>query len=128
MAGNPYCFNRKTFDALPKDLKRLYYNLERIHSQMAAEAYDYADKQALDIMQKAGIQTITLPPQEMARWKAAVEPLWEEFIAKNEAKGLPARAMVKDLRALSAKYSTWTPGQIMKQVREHPISGIIDGM
>jgi hypothetical protein len=95
---------------------------------MGAEGYDYADKQALDIMKKAGIQTITLPPQELARWKAAVEPLWEEFIAKNEAKGLPAKELVKDLRALSAKYSTWTPGQIMKQVKKNPIPGIIDGM
>ena len=128
LSFNPYCLNRKTFDALPKDLKRLLYNLERIQSQMSAEGFDYGDKQAQVIMQKAGIQTITLPPQEMARWKTAVEPLWEDFIAKNEAKGLPAKELVKDLRALSVKYSTWTPEQMMRQVREHPISGIIDGM
>ena len=128
MAATTYCLNRKTFDALPKDLKRLYYNLERIQSQMTAEAYDYAEKQGQVIMQKAGVETITLPPQEMARWKVAIEPLWEDFIAKNEAKGLPAKELVKDLRALSVKYSTWTPEQMMRQVREHPISGIIDGM
>ena len=128
LAATPYCLNRKTFDNLPKDLKRLFYNLERINSQMAAEGYDYADKQALDIMHKAGVETITLPPEELARWKTAVEPLWEEFITKNEALGLPARQLVKDLQALSQKYSNWTPEQFMKQVKEHPIPGIIDGM
>jgi TRAP-type C4-dicarboxylate transport system substrate-binding protein len=128
LAATPYCLNRKTFDGLPKDLKRLFYNLERINSQMAAEGYDYADKQALDIMRKAGIETIVLPPAELGRWKTAVEFLWEEFISKNEAKGLPAKELVNNLRTLSAKYFTWTPDQIMMHVKENPIPGIIDGM
>lgn len=128
LSSNPYCLNRKTFDAMPPDMKKLLYRLERIAPQLAAQAYEDGDEQARDIMKKAGVQTIILPPEELARWKAAVEPLWEEFIAKNEAKGLPAKAMIKELRELSAKYSTWTPEQIMKHVKDKPIHGIIDGM
>jgi hypothetical protein len=84
--------------------------------------------EARNIMKKAGIQTITLPPEEMKRWKVTVMPVWEEFVKKNEAKGLPAAQLVKDLKALSKKYEPWTSQQFMKQVIEHPIHGIIDGM
>lgn len=69
----------------------------------------------------------TLPPQEMARWQAAVDPLWQKFIDENEAAGRPAKALVADLRALSKKYAGWTPEQLMKEVTEHPVHGIIDG-
>jgi len=54
-----------------------------------------------------------------------VEPLYEEFIKENE--GLPAREMVKEMRAMSKKYHDWTQEQLMKEVMEHPIRGIIDG-
>jgi TRAP-type C4-dicarboxylate transport system substrate-binding protein len=128
IAGIPYCFNRKTFEALPPDLKRLLYNGLRRYAQIAAAAYEEEDLEARNIMKKAGIQTITLPPEEMKRWKVTVMPVWEEFVKKNEAKGLPAAQLVKDLKALSKKYEPWTSQQFMKQVIEHPIHGIIDGM
>jgi TRAP-type C4-dicarboxylate transport system substrate-binding protein len=128
IAGIPYCLNRKTFDNLPKDLKRVFYNMLRRLVIMEAIAYEEEDLEARNIMKKIGIQTITLPPQEMERWKSAIDPLWEDFIAKNEALGLPARQLVKDLRALSTKYAPWTPDQFIKHVTDDPLPGIIDGM
>jgi ribosomal protein S13 len=75
-----------------------------------------------------GMRIHQLDPKEMERWRAAVEPLWEEFIQENEAKGLPARQLVADLRALVKKYESWTVDQLMKEVVENPVRGIIDGM
>lgn len=128
VAPVPYCLNRKTFDNLPPDLKRLLYNLLRQMSQKSAAGYEEEGEKAQDVMVKSGIEVVTLPPKEFERWRAAVEPLGEEFTSKYEAEGLPAKQLVKDLRALSQKYSTWTPEQLLKQVREHPTAGIIDGM
>ena len=128
IAGIPYCLNRKTFDNLPKDLKRVFYNMLRKLVIMEAIAYEEEDLEARNIMKKIGIQTITLPPQEMERWKATVMPVWEDFVKKNEAKGLPAGPLVQEMKTLAQKYAPWTPEQFLKQATEHPIHGIIDGM
>jgi hypothetical protein len=74
------------------------------------------------------VEIISLSPAEFAKAQKMVEPLWEEFIKKNEAKGAPAKQMVEDFRSLSQKYSSWTPQQLMKKVTDEPIRGIIDGM
>ncbi|MBW2545580.1 MAG: TRAP transporter substrate-binding protein DctP [Deltaproteobacteria bacterium] len=127
-AGIPYCLNRKTFDNLPDGLKRTFYNAQRILAQMAGQGYENADVEAREIMKKKGIEFITLEPEELERWKALVEPTWEAFIKENEALGLPARDLIRDLRELTKKYSTWTPEQIMEHVTKNPVHGIIDGM
>lgn len=126
--ANAWAFNRKTWDSLPTSVKRYMYDMQRRLSMMYGIEFDRQDAASREILEKRGIKIIKLPPEEMARWKAAVEPLWEEFIQENEAKGLPARALVKDLRALSDKYASWTPEQLMKEVTDNPIPGIIDGM
>ncbi len=124
--GIPYCMNRKTFDALPNDLKRFFYNKLRQAAQMTSGAYEIADRAAREKMIEAGVERITLPPEELQKLRDAVAPLWDDFIATNEAKGLPARQFVQEMRALTAKYASWSPEQIMQEVVEHPVQGIID--
>ena len=126
--ANQMAFNRKTFDNLPKGVKRTFYNQLRRLSPILGEAYEGGDAADRSIIVKSGVKVITLPPEELTRWKDAVEPLWEEFIAENEAPGLPAKQLVQDLRSLTKKYSSWTKEQFMKEAIEHPLGGIIDGM
>ncbi len=123
--ANALALNRKFFDNLPPEVKRFMYNMMRRLTQIAGNAYDNEDILARKVITDQGIEVIKLPPQEVERWKAAVEPLYEEFIKENE--GLPARELVKEMRALSQKYSSWTQDQLMKDVMERPIRGIIDG-
>ena len=126
--GTPYCLNRKTFDRLPPDLKKVFYNSLRVLSQLSAHGYMSGDEYARTVMEKNGVETITLSTDEFARWRSAVEPIWEQFIAENEARGLPAGQLTKDLKALVEKYADWAPQQFMEQVEQNPIGGIIDGM
>ena len=123
--GIPYCMNKKTFDALPPDLKVFFYNKLRQGCQIASGSYEIADKAALAEMLKAGVERIIMAPEEVEKCRKAVEPMWQEFVDKNEAKGLPAKALVKELRELDKKYSTWTPDQIFEYVTKKPIQGII---
>lgn len=126
--ANSWAFNKKTFDSYPPEVKRFLYNMQRRLSMMYGIEFHRQDQLSRPILEARGIKVTKLSQQELARWKAAVEPLWEEFIKENEAKGLPARALVKDLHTLSAKYSSWTPEQFMKDVTENPVRGIIDGL
>jgi TRAP-type C4-dicarboxylate transport system substrate-binding protein len=123
--ANALALNRKFFDNLPSEVKRFMYNMMRRLSQIAGNAYDNEDIINRKVIVDRGIEVIKLSPQEMAKWKHAVEPLYEEFIKENE--GLPARELVNEMRALSQKYSGWTQEQLMKEVMEHPVHGIIDG-
>lgn len=122
----PTCMNKKAFDGLPKDLKRVLYNSLRKLNQIAPAGYNANDKDAMDEMKKAGVEVITFSPDEFATAKKLVEPLWEEFATKNAALG--GKQLVQDLRSLNQKYSSWTPEQLMKEVTNKPLPGIIDGM
>jgi TRAP-type transport system periplasmic protein len=125
--ANAWAFNRKTFEGMPKPVQRFMYDMMRRLSMMYGIEFDHQDVLSRQKFVDSGMQIQTLSPQEMARWKAAVEPLWQKFIDENEAAGRPARALVADLRALTEKYATWTNEQLMKDVVEHPMPGIIDG-
>jgi TRAP-type C4-dicarboxylate transport system substrate-binding protein len=127
-AGVPFALNRKWFDALPKDLKKVFYDSMRICSQVAAMGFEATDEVARKQMEKAGVKTIDFSPTERKAFQDAISPVWNTFVAENEKLGLPAKKLVEDLKALSEKYSTWTPQQIIKLTMEKPISGMIDGM
>jgi TRAP-type C4-dicarboxylate transport system substrate-binding protein len=123
-----YAFNRKTFDSFPPEVKRFMYAMLRRLNQMSGNSFDEHDLLSRKVIEEMGVKVIKPPPEELAKWKTAVEPMWEEFIKENEAKGLPARQLVADLRALTKKYETWTPGQLMQHAVDNPVHGIIDGM
>jgi len=128
MVPIPTCLNRKTFDGLPNDLKRMFYKQLRRLSQLAPTINTPSDIEGVENMKKAGVEIITMSPSEYEKAKKMVEPLCEEFIKKNEAQGLPAKQLMEELRSLTKKYSTWSPQQLMKKVMEEPIRGIIDTM
>lgn len=126
--SNSWAFNRKTWESLPKPVQRYMYDMMRRLSMMYGIEFDRQDVLSRQKFVEAGMQIQVLPPAELARWKAAVEPLWQKFIDENEAAGRPARALVADLRRLSDKYSTWTNEQLMQSVLDEPVKGIDDGM
>lgn len=117
------CMNKKTFNALPKDLRLLVYNNNRKYPQIMAEAYE---KGVMEDVKKTGMTVVTLSDKEKARFTEAAKKLEDKFIADNEAKGLPAKAFMKDLRTLVKKYEKWTPEQIWEKVTKNPVQGIND--
>ena len=122
-----YCLNKKTFDALPDDLRGQLYRLFRQRSQLAARNYyGGTEAAALSEMVASGVETIELPEDEKARWVEAVRPLATEFVAKNEALGLPAGRLLRDIEAKASRYSTWSSDELFEHAANNPIPGIID--
>lgn len=124
--GIPYAMNPQFFNRLSPDMKKFMYAKLRQASQMASVAYDIDDAAARETLKENGVEMIELPPEEMARIKKATQPMWENFIKENEAKGLPARQLVTELRELETKYSAMTPEQLFDLVTKNPVPGIID--
>jgi len=123
-----YCLNRSTFDSLPDDLREQFYRLLRIRSQIAVQnVYSGPGHElAMNTLHEFGTEMIELDESELVRWRDSVTPLKERYIAEHEAEGLPARAAVNDMEALSAEYASLTNEEINERVRNSPISGIID--
>ena len=126
--SNSWAFNRKTWESMPKPVQRYLYGMMRRLSMMYGIEFDDQDVLSRKKFVDSGMLIQQLPPAELARWKAAVEPLWQKFIDENEAAGRPARALVADLRSLVQKYEGWSDKQLMKSVTEDPVHGLADGM
>ena len=123
-----YCLNQRTFDGLPEDLRTSFYQLLQVRSQMAVQNYysGAGHEYALTTLEDSGVEMIELTEDELARWRDAVTPIKERYIAQQEAAGLPARAVVADMEALSKEYAPLTNRQINDRIATSPIQGIID--
>ena len=120
------CINPKAFDALPDDLKQVWYDFQprMAYAIVKAVGVDFRNK-AKGIYAKNGVEMITLPPEELARWKRALAPVLDTWIAKWEAEGMPARALLADIEKLTAKYNHMNAEEIFKAIVEHPAQGRI---
>jgi hypothetical protein len=47
---------------------------------------------------------MTPTPEEMQLWRQAVKPVHQKWIADNEAKGLPAKAIYQEAKRLIKEY------------------------
>ena len=72
------------------------------------------------------LKLVDMPAGEMARWRAAVEPVTASWVADMEKKGLPAKAFMADIAALSKKYHAMSPNDIMQAAIDSPLQGILD--
>jgi len=101
-----YAMNQDKWDSFPPDIQ------EAIMKKMGAYAgADYIDalldvntEEVLKYLEsEVGNEIIYLSPEEIARWKDLIEPLWAEEIAKVEAMGLPAQEVFDDYMRLIKK-------------------------
>ena len=123
-----YCLSRRTFDSLPDDVRRRLYGLFRIRSQLAVQRYYGGPMaaQALDDLRERGVRLVELGDADRREWRDAVAPLRERFLEENERRGHPARQLVAEMEALTARYADWTDDRFMERVRRDPVQGIID--
>lgn len=94
-----YSIGRSTWDGLPPDvqdvLTRAGHDTNR---HLCREVADY-DAASRDELEAGGLAFHRLTPDEQQRWRAAVEPVREEWVAEMERMGLPGRAALDDLLA-----------------------------
>ena len=121
------CINQQTFDGLPKDLQQTFYDFQQRMAYAVAKraGIDFREK-AKKIYEENGVEMITLPPEELDRWKAAMKPVLDKWIAKHEADGLPAADLLNDIEALTKKYNGMEPAEIFNTIVKEPVTGIIE--
>jgi TRAP-type C4-dicarboxylate transport system substrate-binding protein len=97
--------NRAKYDALPDDLKAI------LDAESGAKLSSFAtqvmwdmDAPAREIAEKAGNSIIELDASEVARWKAASQPVIDRWIADMNDKGIDGAALIEQARNLIKKH------------------------
>ena len=101
-----YAMNRKTYESLPPELRRVIDDnsglaLARELGQLWDASAPAARKQATD----RGNMVNVVPADEVANWERAAQPLYADWVADMNRRGLDGRALLDDARALIARYA-----------------------
>jgi TRAP-type C4-dicarboxylate transport system substrate-binding protein len=98
--------NKKKYEGLPADLKKVIdANSGRDLARQTGKGWDEAEEPGRAPARARGNQFNTIGADEMARWKAAVQPVTDTWLTDMQKRGLDGRKMLDDANALLAKYS-----------------------
>ena len=97
--------NKARYESLPEDLRAILdekagANLSAFASQVMWDM----DAPARQIAVDAGNSITTLDEAEVARWKAAAEPVVGRWVADMNSKGIDGAALIEQAKALIAKH------------------------
>jgi TRAP-type C4-dicarboxylate transport system substrate-binding protein len=97
--------NRKKYDSLPPDLRKVIDDLSgNWGAEFNGKVWDQNEFVGIEAIKKAGGTIYTLPAEERQRWLAKLKPVEEEWLKSMEAKGLPGRQLLSDLREAIKRY------------------------
>ncbi len=97
--------NLEKYNSLPADLKKVIDDLSGAWgAEFAGAAWDKVEEDGLAAIKAAGIQHHKLSDEQRAQWKEKTKVVEEEWLRSMEAKGLPAKQALADLKDLLKKY------------------------
>jgi TRAP-type C4-dicarboxylate transport system substrate-binding protein len=91
--------NLDKWNALPDDIQKVFETVSEKYVDVHGKVWDSTDEEGKKYTQSLGNEIIPLSDEESARWRKAVEPVINNFIANNP-KG---DTYVKKIRELMAK-------------------------
>lgn len=96
--------NMATWKGLSPDIQKVFEELSGDWAvDFTGKAWDKFDQEARVKVKAKGIEFITLPPSEKAKWKKILSPIKNEYAAELDAKGLPGTKVLKDLQGFAGK-------------------------
>ena len=116
------CYNPEAVGKLPADLRQLYLRglepFAMVNTKISGVDFSVKAKEAY---KAANVEMITLAPTELQRFKDKLQPVVDAWADDLEKDKIPAKALLKDIQALVAKYQALTPADLMKLSIESPV-------
>ena len=104
-AGFVFAMNQARYDGLPADLKKVIDNNSGAAlSRQIGKIWDESQAVGRKAAQDRGNTIITLSAAETDRWVQASAPVYDEWVADMDKRGLPGKALLQDARDLLNKY------------------------
>lgn len=98
--------NKDKYESLPDDLKKVVDDNSGLEfSVFAGGTQEDSDGPARAKAVERGNNIITLDADQTAEWKAAAQPIYDEWVADMNAKGKDGQALIDEARMLIEKYS-----------------------
>jgi len=96
--------NMRSYNRLPADLKAVIdADAGAALSARLGAIWDSQTQAAIDATRGAGNEIIDIPDAEKARWRTAVQPVYDAWIAEMNRRGRNGRAMFEDIQAIAAQ-------------------------
>jgi TRAP-type C4-dicarboxylate transport system substrate-binding protein len=106
-AGFIFAMNQAKYDSLPADLKKVIdANSGAALSQQIGKIWDNSQAAGRKAAQDRGNTLYTIPASELDNWVKASAPLYDEWVADMDKRGLPGKALLSEARELLTKYKT----------------------
>jgi TRAP-type C4-dicarboxylate transport system substrate-binding protein len=98
--------NWDSWKKLPPDVQKVMDGMETEQSKWTGEYMDGHVKKSLEWSKKNHkIEIIQLSKDERAKWDKLVEPMTGKWVGEAKGKGLPADAILADMKAFAKKYT-----------------------
>jgi TRAP-type C4-dicarboxylate transport system substrate-binding protein len=99
--------NKNVWNSLPADVQQALDGMIEWTTDLHDSFFAQAEIDLIpQLEEEFGIEFITPSQEELARWDELDKPVWDEFAADLESKGLPGKELVADYIELEKKYSS----------------------
>lgn len=100
-----FAMNQAKYDSLSPELKKVIdANSGAVVSQSIGKIWDGSQAAGRKAAQDRGNTFTMIPASELDNWVKAATPLYDDFVADMDKKGLPGKQMLQDARDLLVKY------------------------
>ena len=100
-----FAMNQARYDSLPADLKKVIdHNSGAGLSQQIGKIWDNSQAAGRKAAQERGNSFYTVPASELDNWVKASAPLYDDWVADMDKRGLPGKQMLSEARELLVKY------------------------
>jgi len=97
--------NLKKWQSLPPDLQKIITDVSKKYEDITAKAWGDSDQSGWKFCEKLGHEFIKLSPEEDAKFKNAVKPVFDEYVKQVKEKGIDGEAVFKTTQEMVEKYS-----------------------
>ena len=104
-AGFVFAMNQARYDSLPADLKKVIDNNSgAVLSRQIGRIWDESQAAGRKAAEARGNTILTISVAETDRWIAASAPIYDEWVADMDKRGLPGKQLLQEARDLLVKY------------------------
>ncbi|MEO4001075.1 TRAP transporter substrate-binding protein DctP [Mesorhizobium sp. CAU 1732] len=120
------CINRDAYAGLPDELKPVFGQFQQniAHAVSQRLGVEFRE-QALQTYRDNNVELIELDDTQKQAWRDALQPVLDAWIEAREADGLPARALIEDVRRLEAEYGDASAEEMFEVTVKSPVSGLL---
>jgi TRAP-type C4-dicarboxylate transport system substrate-binding protein len=103
--GSPtIVMSKAAWESLPLDIQFQINQVIDEYRYAVERFYEDKDKPGPELLRAAGIELYSLSASEAAAFQEAAAPIWDNWVAEREAKGMPARAALDSLQKILSRY------------------------